>query len=59
MKVTCKKTGKDMTSKVIESIEKELISKCHKLFKVSYTRDKNGKLIQHKIQIKYDQYWII
>ena len=59
MKITCKKTGKDMTSKVIESIEKELISKGHKLFKVSYTRDENGKLIKHKTQIKYEQYWII
>ena len=54
MKITCKKTGKDMTSKVIESIEKRLISQGHKLFKISYTRDENGKLIQHKTQIKYD-----
>ena len=54
MKVTCKKTGKDMTLKVIESIEKRLISQGHKLYKVYYTRDENGKLIQHKTQIKYD-----
>ena len=59
MKVTCKKTGKDMTLKIIESIEKRLISQGHKLYKVYYTRDENGKLIKHKIQTKYDQYWII
>ena len=59
MKVTCKKTGKNMTGKVIEMIERKMISEGIKLFKVSYTRDENGKLIQHKTQIKYDQYWII
>ena len=59
MKVTCKKTGKDMTQNVITNIEKRLINDGHKLFKISYTRDENGKLIQHKTQIKYDQYWII
>ena len=54
MKVTCKKTGKNMTSKVIENIERKWISEGIKLFKISYTRDENGKLIQHKTQIKYD-----
>ena len=54
MKLTCKKTGKDMTSKVIENIEKRMIKNGHRLFKISYTRDENGKLIQHKTQIKYD-----
>ena len=39
MKVTCKKTGKDMTSKVIESIEKRLISQGHKLYKSYHDGD--------------------
>ena len=34
MKVTCKKTGKDVTSDVIVNIEKSLIEAGHKLFKV-------------------------
>ena len=54
MKIVCKKTGKDMTQNVITNIEKRLINDGHKLFKISYTRDENGKLIQHKTQIKYD-----
>jgi len=38
MKITCKKTGKDMTSKVIESIEKRLIKNGHKIVTV-FTSD--------------------
>ena len=59
MKVTCKKTGKNMTGKVIENIERKMISEGIKLFKVTFTRDEDGNLVQHKTQIKYDQYWII
>ena len=53
MKVTCKKTGKNMTGKVIENIERQVISEGIKLFKVTFTRDENGKLIQHKTPITY------
>ena len=38
MKVTCKKTGKDMTSKVIEAIEKSLIKDGYTIRNV-YTSD--------------------
>ena len=38
MKVTCKKTGKDMTSKVIEAIEKSLIKDGYTIKNV-YTSD--------------------
>jgi len=53
MKIVNKNTGKDITGKVIESIEKKWISEGIKLFKVSYTRDENGKLVQHKTPITY------
>tara|TARA_R100001463_G_scaffold89534_1_gene144287 strand:- start:929 stop:1093 length:165 start_codon:yes stop_codon:yes gene_type:complete len=54
MKYVCKKTGKDMTGKVIADIEKRMIADGYKLFKVSYTRDENGKLVQHKTPITHD-----
>ena len=54
MKVTCKKTGKDMTGEVIKSIEKKWLSEGIKLYKVSFTRDENGKLVQHKTPITHD-----
>tara|TARA_R100001509_G_scaffold66859_1_gene37133 strand:- start:1226 stop:1375 length:150 start_codon:yes stop_codon:yes gene_type:complete len=38
MKVTCKKTGKDMTSKVIKAIEKSLTKDGYTIKKV-YTSD--------------------
>ena len=38
MKVTCKKTGKDMTSKVIKAIEKSLIKDGYTIKNV-YTSD--------------------
>ena len=55
MKVTCKKTGKNMTGKVIESIERQMISEGIKLFKVTFTRDENGNLVQHKTPVTYDE----
>ena len=55
MKVTCKKTGKNMTGKVIENIERKMISEGIKLFKVTFTRDENGNLVQHKTPITYDE----
>ena len=54
MKIVNKNTGEDVTGKVIANIEKEWIKSGIKLYKVSYTRDENGKLVQHKTQIKYD-----
>ena len=54
MKVVCKKTGKDVTGKVIKMIEKRMIKNGHRLFKISYTRDENGKLVQHKTEITHD-----
>jgi len=52
MKVTCKKTGKDVTSDVIVNIEKSLIEAGHKLFKVEI--DENGNQI--KIPITHDEH---
>ena len=52
MKVTCKKTGKDMTSKVIEAIEKSLIKSGYKIISKSPYRDKNGKILDCKFKIQ-------
>ncbi len=49
MKVTCKKTGKDITSKVIKSIEKSLLSKGIKVTSKSPYRDENGNFIDSKL----------
>ena len=49
MKVTCKKTGKDMTSKAIEAIEKSLIKSGYKIISKSPYRDKNGNFIDSKL----------
>ena len=54
MKITNKKTGEDVTGKVITNIEKAWIKSGIKLYKVSYTRDENGKLVQHKTEITHD-----
>ena len=54
MKVVNKITGKDVTREVINNIEKGLIADGYKLFKVTFTRDKNGKLVQHKTPITHD-----
>jgi len=53
MKIVNKNTGKDVTGKVIANIEKGLIADGYKLFKITYTRDENGKLVQHKTPITY------
>tara|TARA_R100001510_G_C7445264_1_gene72671 strand:- start:269 stop:430 length:162 start_codon:yes stop_codon:yes gene_type:complete len=53
MKIVNKNTGKDVTGKVITNIEKGLIADGYKLFKITYTRDENGKLVQHKTPITY------
>tara|TARA_Y100001973_G_C5200160_1_gene337050 strand:- start:913 stop:1053 length:141 start_codon:yes stop_codon:yes gene_type:complete len=45
MKVICKKTGKDVTSKVIKSIEKSLLNKGIKVISKSPYRDENGNFI--------------
>ena len=49
MKVTCKKTGKDMTSKVIKNLEKSLIKDGFKIVSKSPYRDKNGNFIDSKL----------
>ena len=43
-----------MTGKVIEMLERKHIAEGYRLFKVSYTRDENGELVQHKTEVKYD-----
>ena len=48
MKVTCKKTGKDMTSKVIKNIEKSLIKDGFKTVSKSPYRDEYGNFINTK-----------
>ena len=45
MKVTCKKTGKDITSKVIQTIEKSLKEKGIKIISKSPYRDENGNFL--------------
>ena len=49
MKVTCKKTGKDMTSKVIKNIEKSLIKDGFKIVSKSPYRDEKGNFINSKL----------
>ena len=46
MKITCKKTGKDMTSKVIQMIEKSWKDKGIKVIHKSPYRDKNGNFLK-------------
>ena len=48
MKVTCKKTGKDITTKVIKMIEKSWKDKGIKVINKSPYRDENGNFINHK-----------
>ena len=48
MKLTCKKTGKDMTSKVINQVEKSWKDKGIKIISKSPYRDENGNFINHK-----------
>ena len=43
MKVTCKKTGKDMTSKVINQIEKSLEKSGYKIISKSPYRNEKGE----------------
>ena len=45
MKVVCKKTGKDVTTKVIKAIEKSLTKSGHKLINKSPYRDEDGNII--------------
>mgnify|MGYP003140599262 FL=1 len=54
MKYVDKITGEDMTGKVIKDIEKRMIADGYKLFKITYTRDENGKLVKHKTPITHD-----
>jgi hypothetical protein len=48
MRVICKKTGKDMTSKVIQMIEKSWKDKGIKVISKSPYRDKNGNFLNTK-----------
>ena len=48
MKVINKKTGKDVTSKVIKNLEKSLIKDGFKIVSKSPYRDKNGNFINTK-----------
>ena len=52
MKVTCRKTGKDVTSKVIKIIEKSLEKSGFKIVSKSPYRDKNGKILDCKFKIQ-------
>mgnify|MGYP000185497518 FL=1 len=45
MKITCKKTGKDMTSKVINQIEKSWKDEGIKVISKSPYRDENGNFL--------------
>ena len=49
MKVINKKTGKDVTSKVIKIIEKSLIKSGFKIVSKSPYRDENGKFNEYKM----------
>ena len=49
MKITCKKTGKDMTSKVIQMIEKSWKDKGIKVISKSPYRNENGKILEYKL----------
>ena len=53
MKVTCKKTGKDITRKIIINIEKDLITQGYKLFKVNVIKQSDGTYKKVKTKIKY------
>ena len=49
MKITCKKTGKDMTSKVINQIEKSWKDEGIKVISKSPYRDECGKILEYKL----------
>jgi hypothetical protein len=49
MKITCKKTGKDMTSKVINQIEKSWKNEGIKVISKSPYRNENGKILEYKL----------
>ena len=49
MKITCKKTGKDMTSKVINQIEKSWKNEDIKVISKSPYRNENGKILEYKL----------
>ena len=49
MKITCKKTGKDMTSKVINQIEKSWKNEGIKVISKSPYRDESGKMLEYKL----------
>ena len=49
MKITCKKTGKDMTSKVINQIEKSWKDEGIKVISKSPYRNENGKILKYKL----------
>ena len=48
MKITCKKTNKDMTSKFIKMIEKSWKDKGIKVISKSPYRDENGNFLNTK-----------
>ena len=55
MKITCKKTGKDMTSKVINQIEKSWKDEGIKVISKSPYRDENGNFLNtNKIRTLLD-----
>ena len=49
MKITCKKTGKDMTSKVINQIEKSWKNEGIKVISKSPYRDESSKILEYKL----------
>ena len=49
MKITCKKTGKDMTSKVINQIEKSWKDEGIKVISKSPYRDESGKILEYML----------
>ena len=49
MKITCKKTGKDMTSKVINQIEKSWKNEGIKVISKSPYRNEGGKILEYKL----------
>ena len=49
MKITCKKTGKDMTSKVVNQIEKSWKDEGIKVISKSPYRNENGKILEYKL----------
>ena len=52
MKVTCKKTGKDMTSKVIKALEKSLVNSGYTIISKSPYRDKDGNFLDCKFTVQ-------